>query len=187
MLRTFLAIDLPGSVRPALAQVQEELRRCGADVRWVPVGNIHLTLKFFGEIAEARVEPLCAAAGEVAARQASFRLQLTGAGAFPSLKNPRVVWMGVGGDLPVVGALHRQLEAAFEALGFPREGRPFAPHLTLGRVKSPRGRERLTDCLSRLVDPETPPFPVSEIILYRSILSPQGATYVPLKVITLGG
>jgi 2'-5' RNA ligase len=167
--------------------VQEELKGCGADVRWVPVGNIHLTLKFFGNVTDSQVEAIAQAAVPLAAAQAPLSLHITGAGAFPSLKNPRVVWLGLNGDVAPLAALHRQLEAAFAPLGFPPEGRPFAPHLTLGRVKSPQGRERLTACLSQLQEPETAPFQVSEIILYRSNLSPQGATYLPLKVIPLGG
>lgn len=186
MIRAFLAIDLPASLRPVLSRAQEELKKSGADVRWVPPGNIHLTLKFFGNITEAQVEAIAEAARRVAAGQTPFTLALTGAGAFPSPKNPRVVWLGVGGDLDTVRDFHRRLEAAFAALGFPPEDRPFAPHLTLGRVKSPVGRLALTHCLATLPPPEASPFQVQEIVLFRSNLSPQGATYLPLKIIRLG-
>jgi 2'-5' RNA ligase len=185
MLRAFLAIDLPSGLRPVLSRVQEELKKSGADVKWVPVGNVHITLKFFGQIPEAQVEPIVAAVGSVARTQASFSLNVTGAGAFPTVNNPRVVWLGVGGDLAVMGGFYRQLEEAFATLGFPPEGRAFAPHLTLGRVKSPRNRVDLSRRLAAVAAPEGEPFQVREIILYRSNLSPQGATYVPLKVIPL--
>ena len=187
MIRAFLAIDLPESYRTGLAAVQDYLRKSGADVRWTSVAGIHLTLKFFGNVPEAQVEAIAQAAEPLAAAQAPFTLQITGAGAFPSLKNPRVVWLGLNGDLTPLAALHRGLDAAFAPLGFPPEGRPFAPHLTLGRVKSPQGRERLTACLTQITEPEAAPFQVNEIILYRSNLSPQGATYLPLKVMPLGG
>jgi 2'-5' RNA ligase len=187
MIRAFLAIDLPASLRPVLSRAQEELKKSGADVKWVPPGNIHLTLKFFGNITEPQVEAISQAAARVAAGQVPFTLTLTGAGAFPSPKNPRVVWLGVGGDLNVIRDFHRRLETAFVELGFPPEDRPFAPHLTLGRVRSPRGRLVLVHCLTQLPPPsETAAFLVQEIILFRSNLSPQGATYLPLKIIPLG-
>jgi 2'-5' RNA ligase len=99
MLRAFLAIDLPSGLRPVLSRMQEELRKSGADVRWVPVGNIHITLKFFGHIPEAQVDPIIEAASRITQAQAPFNLKVTGAGAFPTVTSPRVVWLGVDGDL----------------------------------------------------------------------------------------
>jgi 2'-5' RNA ligase len=187
MIRAFLAIDLPASLRPVLSWAQDELKKSGADVKWVPVGNIHITLKFFGNITEAQVANISERITALAAGQEPFSLTLMSAGAFPSPKNPRVVWLGVGGDLDLMRDFHRRLETAFAALGFSPEDRPFSPHLTLGRVKSSSGRAVLTRCLVRLPSPDCAPFPVSEIVLFRSNLTPQGATYLPLKVIPLGG
>uniref|UniRef100_A0A7C3Z0L6 RNA 2',3'-cyclic phosphodiesterase n=1 Tax=Desulfobacca acetoxidans TaxID=60893 RepID=A0A7C3Z0L6_9BACT len=187
MIRAFLAIDLPASLRPVLSWAQEELKKSGADVKWVPVGNIHITLKFFGNITEVQVEDLSEAVTALAAAQEPFTLTVTDAGAFPSPKNPRVVWLGVGGDLEIMREFYQRLEIAFAALGFPPEDRPFSPHLTLGRVKSPAGRAALTQCLVNLPPPAAAPFQVNEVVLFRSKLSPQGSTYLPLKVIPLGG
>ncbi len=141
MIRAFLAIDLPPSVRPALGQVQEELKKSTADVRWVPVGNIHLTLKFFGQLPEGEVEPLTQAAKEVAAAQKPFELQITGAGAFPSPKNPRVVWVGIGGEVLILAQFYRGLETALAAMGHMPEGRPFHPHL-MAKLTAPAGGGR---------------------------------------------
>lgn len=179
MIRAFLAIDLPASLRPVLSRAQEELKKSGADVKWVPPGNIHLTLKFFGNIPEDQVEAIAQAARSVAAAQAPFALMITDAGAFPSPKNPRVVWLGVEGDLAVIRDFHRRLEAAFAPLGFAPEDRPFSPHLTLGRVKSPAGRPELTRRLVTLPSPDCTPFKVSEVILFRSNLSPKGPRISP--------
>lgn len=186
MIRAFLAIDLPASLRPGLAWVQEELKKSGADVRWVPVGNIHLTLKFFGNVPDAEIEPLALAAREVAAGQAPFQLQVTAAGAFPSIKSPRVIWLGIGGEVMPLTQFYHRLEKAFAALGHLPEDRAFNPHLTLGRVKSPEGRHRLTKILEKLPALDGPPFQVNEIILFKSTLTPQGSTYTPLQVIPLG-
>jgi RNA 2',3'-cyclic 3'-phosphodiesterase len=186
MIRAFLALDLPDSLRPSLALVIEELKRSRADVRWVPVGNIHLTLKFFGNVPDEEIGALALAARQAAAEAAPFQLQVTGAGAFPSPQAPRVVWLGLGGDvLPLTHLFHR-LEKAFATLGYLPEGRAFNPHLTLGRVKSPANREKLARLLTTLPPLNWPPFTVKELILFQSILSPQGSKYTPLKVIPLG-
>jgi RNA 2',3'-cyclic 3'-phosphodiesterase len=187
MIRAFLAVDLPASLRPVLSKAQEELKKSGADVKWVPVGNIHITLKFFGNITDVQVTDITEAVTALAANLKPFTLTVTDAGAFPSPKSPRVVWLGVGGDLDIMQEFYRRLETAFAALGFPPEDRPLSPHLTLGRVKSPSGRTALTQCLMHLEQPSAQPFQVSEVVLFRSQLSPQGATYLPLKVIPLGG
>jgi 2'-5' RNA ligase len=186
MIRAFLAIDLPDSLRPQLALVQGELKKSGADVRWVPVGNIHLTLKFFGNIPDGDVDAITQAAREVAEQQAPFQLQITEAGAFPNTKSPRVVWVGLGGDVVPLTQFYYRLEKAFATLGYLPEGRAFNAHLTLGRVKSPAGRHRLAQMLERLPPLEGPAFEVKEVILFRSVLSPQGSTYTRLKVIPLG-
>jgi len=187
MIRAFLAIDLPASLRPVLSFAQEELKKSGADVKWVPVGNIHITLKFFGNITETQVEDIGEAVTALAANQEPFTLTVTDAGAFPSPRNPRVVWLGLGGELDMVQEFYRRLEIAFAALGFPPEDRPFSPHLTLGRVKSPAGRTALTQALAHLPSPDAALFQVGEVVLFRSNLTPRGATYLPLKVIPLGG
>ena len=186
MLRPFLAIELPDSLRPGLAQVQEELKRSRAEVRWVPVGNIHLTLKFFGNVPDDEIEPLAAAAREAAAQAAPLQLQATSAGAFPSPNAPRVVWLGLGGDMVPLTQLFYRLEKAFAGLGYPAEGRAFNPHLNLGRVKSPANRDKLARLLEKLPPLDWPPFTVKELILFQSVLSPQGAKYTPLKVVPLG-
>jgi RNA 2',3'-cyclic 3'-phosphodiesterase len=186
MIRAFLAIELPDAWRPGLVQVQGELKRSRADVRWVQAGNIHLTLKFFGNVPDDEIEPLAQAARTAAEEEAPFQLKATIAGAFPSPRAPRVVWLGLGGDVLPLTRLYQGLEKAFAAQGYPPEGRAFHPHLTLGRVKSPANRDRLAKLLATLPPPDWPPFTVKELVLFQSILSPQGSKYTPLKVIPLG-
>jgi 2'-5' RNA ligase len=186
MIRAFLAIDLPDGLRAHLALVQGELKRSQADVRWVPVGNIHLTLKFFGNVPDEDIGSLALAARQVAAEEEPFQLRVTMAGAFPSHRSPRVVWLGLGGDVVPLTRLYQKLEKAFAALGHLPEGRAFHPHLTLGRVKSPANREKLARMLATMPPVDWPPFAVKELILFQSVLSPQGSKYTPLKVIPLG-
>jgi 2'-5' RNA ligase len=186
MIRAFLAIELPDSLRPGLAQVQEELKRSRADVRWVPVNNIHLTLKFFGNVPDDEIEALAQAARQAAAEAAPLQLQATSAGAFPSPQAPRVVWLGLGGDVVPLTQLFYRLEKAFATLGYLPEGRAFNPHLTIGRVKSPANRDKLARLLEKMPPVDWPPFTVKELILFQSVLSPQGSKYTPLQVIPLG-
>jgi len=186
MIRCFLAIELPDDLRSGLAQVQEELKRSRADVRWVAPGNIHLTLKFFGNVPDDEIETLAQAAREAAAETAPLQLKATGVGAFPSPTAPRVVWLGLGGDMVPLTQIFYRLEKAFAALGYPPEGRAFNPHLTLGRVKSPANRDKLARLLAKLPPVDWPPFAVGELILFQSVLSPKGSTYTPLRVIPLG-
>jgi 2'-5' RNA ligase len=186
MIRAFLAIDLPRGLRPWLAQVLGELQQSRADVRWVAADNIHLTLKFFGNITAEQAAAITGAAGEVAAAQTPFELLVTQPGAFPNLRNPRVVWLGLGGDTLALSQLFYRLEKAFAPMGFPPEDRAFNPHLTLGRVKSPKGRESLVRRLEGLAAPAAAPFKVSEMVLFKSTLTPKGSIYTPLQVIPLG-
>ena len=149
-------------------------------------GNIHLTLKFFGNVPDDEIEALARAARDAALETGPLQLQATGAGAFPNPTAPRVVWLGLGGDLVPLTQLFYRLEKAYAALGYPPEGRAFNPHLTLGRVQSPANRDRLAKMLAKLPPADWPPFEVKELILFQSVLSPQGSTYTPLQVIPLG-
>jgi 2'-5' RNA ligase len=187
MIRAFLAIEMPESLRPGLALVQGELKKSNADVRWVTPGNIHLTLKFFGNVPDDEIETLALAAREAAQSEEPFQLKATVAGAFPSPRAPRVVWLGLGGDVVPLTRLYHKLEKAFSGLGYQPEGRAFNPHLTLGRVKSPLNRDKLAGMLEKLPPLDWPPFAVKELVLFQSVLSPKGSTYTPLKVIPLAG
>ena len=165
--------------------MQEELKKSQADVRSVPPSNIHITLKFFRAIPRTpRCRPSSPRPGRRPPGRPPLTLEVVGAGAFPSSRSPRVVWLGLGGDLMALSQFFQRLEKAFAGLGYPPEGRAFSPHLTLGRVRSPEGRAQLSRALDKLVI-AWPPFQVREIILYQSVLSPKGSTYTPLEVIKL--
>jgi 2'-5' RNA ligase len=187
MIRAFLAAELPETYRAGLSAVQDYLKQSGADVRWTSVAGIHLTLKFLGDIAEPQVEALAAAASHISGTTPAFTLGVQGVGVFPNVKNPRVIWLGLSDRTDILGKLVQDLEQAFGPLGFPPENRKFTPHLTLGRVRSSRGREALSRSLQAVAIPEFPDFQVEHLVLYQSTLRPQGALYTPLRKIPLGG
>lgn len=185
-MRSFIAIPLSPECRDTLGRMQRALRETGADVRWVPLSSIHLTLKFLGEADPAAVPAL----GRELAREAGpappFRLRLGGLGAFPHPGRPRVVWCGLDGETGALDLLQRRVEAVCVRGGFAPEERAFRPHLTLGRVTGKRNLSPLVDCIKMGSDLEAP-LCVDRFHVYQSILKPQGAAYTVLATISLTG
>jgi RNA 2',3'-cyclic 3'-phosphodiesterase len=154
-----------------------------SDVAWVAETNLHVTLKFLGQIDDARVPSLVSALAAAAAGLTGFEVGVRGLGAFPSATRPRVVWAGL--DAPQLTALANAVDAALASLGFPRESRPFSAHVTLGRVRESRRPNRaLAAALGRPVDFGF--LAVSHVSLMRSELSPRGARYTELAAAPLG-
>ncbi len=198
MIRTFVAIELDEEIRKAIAgtqrQVQEQLmkhlRHTAPDVRvqWVRPGSIHLTLKFLGDIDEARVEDIQAALLSAVRTQSRLAVEVGGLGVFPDLRAPRVLWIGLSGQVDALMRVAAEVEAALTGVGFPPESRLLSPHLTLARIK-----ERSREVGKGLADSGlmTQPFRIGSlavhaVCLMKSDLKPSGAVYsrlveVPLK------
>jgi 2'-5' RNA ligase len=189
-IRTFIAIELPSVVQRGLVQLQERFKRDRPPVRWVAPDKIHVTLSFLGEIAAERVE----IAGECATRAAAgvmpFEIEAVGAGVFPHPNRPRVIWVGIEGEMEALRLLHARLEDELAAQGFPKERRPFSPHLTLGRVRdraTPPEVRALGKAVVLLQVPSLGRWSVEHIAVIRSDLRPEGPSYTPLRVVALGG
>jgi len=187
LIRSFLAIELPKPILRKIEEVQGDLRSTRADVRWVNPEKIHLTLKFFKNIEESRIEPIFKSIEEPIRNTLPFSLEVRGVGAFPHLRNPRVIWMGLVDGREVLVSFQRQIETQLEKIGFQPEDRPFHPHLTLGRMKSSRGKEELVGRMERHKEEEFGDFQVERVILFKSDLKPSGPIYTLLKEIKLGG
>jgi 2'-5' RNA ligase len=186
MIRSFIAIDLPEPVRRDLGRLQDDLRTAGARVSWVRPESIHLTLKFLGDIGLDMVPVIGRTLNEIGASQTRFRLQPKVCGAFPSLKQMRVLWVGLVGDLEPLKALQKRLETALSAHGFAMEKRPFKGHLTLGRVKSSHPERALLDAVLEHQSFQSEAFDVTGLVLYKSDLSPKGAHYTVLEQAAFG-
>jgi len=179
-MRLFIAIDLPDSVRAALAREQARLRDGCArsrDIRWTRPEGLHLTLKFLGQVEATRVTDVTEALNALGPYE-TFEIEVGGFGFFPSARRPRVFWVGSQAT-PVLGELARRVEAAMEPLGFAREDRPFQPHLTLARLEGQRPQPEL-DAAVQKGEASFGRFTVTEFFLFESKLRPGGAEYSKL-------
>ena len=186
-MRTFIAVELDDAIRERLGQAQDRLREAPCKVKWVRPAQMHVTLKFLGEIDPAVVDDVAKAMAWAAEAAEPCALRVAGLGTFPPRGAPRVVWAGIEDASGMLGLVHKRLARALEPMGFEPEKRAFRPHLTLGRVKERSGTERLRDLLAGQEGAELGTQDVSEIVLFQSVLSPQGATYTALRRVTLGG
>jgi 2'-5' RNA ligase len=187
LIRSFLAIELPEAIRNKIDEIQRDLKSSHADVRWVSPEKIHLTLKFFGNTEEARVESIIKAIENPVRNTPAFIVKVRRIGAFPHWKNPRVIWMGLIDEKGTLSPFQKELETELEGIGFEPDARPFRPHLTLGRVNSSRGKEELIRKVERYQEGDFGEFCVERVILFKSDLRPAGPIYTLLREVRLGG
>ena len=190
VIRTFIAIELTEDLQRALADVQAQFKRNRAarSVRWVAPENIHITLKFLGDVDADRMSDLRGALGDACVGIAPFTLTLGGAGVFPNTHRPNVVWIGARGQIEVATRLAQRIDDACAALGFVREERLFAPHLTLGRVKrdaSPSERQLIGALMENAKIGVLGEVRVERVSVMKSELKPTGSVYARLAMCQL--
>lgn len=179
-IRAFIAIELPVKIVFSISQIQERIATYGFKIRWIRPENIHLTLKFLGDIKTADIDKIGGVMDESVRGHAPISLKAKGIGVFPGIKRPRVIWTGVSGEVNQLFGLQKRLEDNLDGLGFPKENRPFKAHLTFGRVKNRLDPKRLGDALSEFIGFESEEFVADRVILYKSDLKPAGAVYTKL-------
>lgn len=188
-IRTFVAIELPEEVGSALEELQSDLRRRlqTTAIRWVNPRGIHLTLKFLGNVPADQMDEVARALRAACAGVPPFEFSLAGLGCFPNPRRPRVIWVGLGGDLTLLHQLRDAVEEHIAPLGYPTERRAFAPHLTLGRVKrATRDEARRIGEVIEAADPGTVArVQVNQVNLMRSDLRRTGAIYTRLAAVAL--
>jgi 2'-5' RNA ligase len=182
--RLFIAAEVSPEAKAELVAAQQRLRQGDPPVKWVVPQSLHLTLHFLGATNVALLPQLNQALGTALAGSGTIDLRLAGAGAFPNLRRPRVIWAGVGGPLAALERAHEALGAALDALGLPRETRPFRAHLTLGHARdtaTPAQLERLGVAI-RVLPPLAPVrWSVERVVLFRSELRPSGPLYTEIS------
>ncbi len=184
-VRSFVAIVLNAEVRAAVAAEIAGLRPLAPRVGWVAAPNLHLTLKFLGELPPDALEQVKDGLTEAVAGVAPFSLHFYGVGAFPGMARPRVLWVGVAEGGQVAQALQARVEAALRRRGFPGDERPFSPHLTIARVREPRGLAGLQEAMARDARMDFGRLEVRGLSLMRSDLSPAGSRYTELAIFRL--
>jgi len=183
-MRAFIAIELSPDLKKHLASLEEQLKSSGADVKWVKPENIHLTLKFLGEIDEKRLGEIAKIIQETTSKNKPFYISLASPGAFPNINSPRVIWIGIDKGDSETKQFAIILEEETAKVGIPPESRPFSTHITLGRVRSGKNCEKLVKNLENLASkpPEdAPEFLVTKITLFKSTLTLGGPIYEALK------
>ena len=180
-LRLFCAVTLGEPVASKAAEAAARAHKLAKDAKWAKAEGFHLTLFFFGWVDAERLPELESALAGAAMGQPAMRLGVRGSGTFGSSKKPRVLWLGLTGDLEPLSTLQARVSEAVSRFGFTPESRPFAPHLTLARARDPRGDPALAKCREALGELDCGECEVAALELYRSELSPKGSHYTLLS------
>lgn len=180
-MRCFIAIELPESVRTGLGELSARLRRSGVRASWVRPENMHVTLRFLGEISEECVEEVVRLLQNSYANASPFQLTLRGTGAFPNVKTPHVIWAGISPNDAIL-EVQRVAEDVGQRVGCGREKNRFHPHVTLARIKDPRSASGLQRYLAAEKDWEGGEVGVEQVAVFKSELTPAGPIYTRLAV-----
>ncbi len=178
-MRLFVALEIPSTVRENLAELLKSLRAVSPQTRWVRPENLHVTLKFIGEVPETKLEAIRTALAQVRSDQ-SVTLDFHALGFFPNEKHPRVFWAGIEVS-PNLKTLVADIEKAMETVGIPREQRPFSPHLTLARFEPPQLPEKLGAAIQENTGRDFGSLQTNQFHLIESKLKPSGAEYTTVE------
>lgn len=180
LIRTFIGIELPEHIHDSIQRIQDGLKPLMPDVRWTKYGNVHLTLKFLGEVSVRKLDRVIEETRGVALKFQIFNLRLQGLGAFPNIRKPSVVWIGISKGSDMVHKIVEELEGSMEKLGFPREKRAFYPHLTIGRVRDLRNPNVMEKAFRETEVDVVGEFSVERLSVIKSQLDPSGSIYTTM-------
>lgn len=175
-MRCFIAIDMPEDIKASILNVIEKAGQKVKGIRWVSAQNIHLTLKFLGDVKEELIHDIEKGLSSVCINHVPFTINIRGVGAFPNFKYPNVLWIGID-ESEELKRLYEDIEEFMFELGFEKDDRRFSPHLTIGRVKDRKGIEQILKELYTFKDTFFGNIEVKEVLLMRSVLKPTGAEY----------
>ena len=186
-IRTFVAVELSPGLKDQVQRLIHHLQQAQGQVKWVETHNLHLTLKFLGQIDNQQIPLVCQAVKQAVAPYDPFELELKGLGAFPHLERPRVLWVGVGRGAEQLKKLQHDVEQKLAQLGYPKEARPYQPHLTIGRVKrAGPDMDQLAQAMKQHVHFAPGAMWIDQAVVFASQLSRHGPSYTPLGRLDLG-
>jgi len=179
-MRAFIAIELPQNIKNTIGRLQTKLKASSAGLKWVDPSNIHLTLKFLGDIDEKSKDGICTLLKEICGRTPLFTIKLQGLSAFPSIQSPRIIWIGLSQGHDQLKAIVDQIENSLRKYGICNETKPFSWHITIARVHSQKNVQYLTRDMAKMEREsmqEFREFQAGNITLFKSTLLPQGPIY----------
>ena len=183
-IRSFVAMPIPAEIRRRLVEVENDLMPAKAGVKWVSEDNFHVTLKFLGYVEPERLEAVARGVEAAVRGIGPFEVELAEVGAFPKITRPSVVWVGVTRGAQEMISLANRVDGEMAKIGFERETRPFSPHITLGRVKSPKDRggppenlDKLKELIERHQNREVGSYGVEQVNIMKSDLRITGPIY----------
>jgi 2'-5' RNA ligase len=184
-IRAFIAAEIDPQTKKKISNLISILKKSEADVKWVTEDQMHLTLKFLGNIEQDRIQEISDALSAIANKAFSFTIHLSKLGAFPNMNHPRVIWIGIDKGAESLEALNKKIETNLEKLGFPKENREFKPHFTLARIKSSKNILELIKTLEKNTFDSEGEIKINKLIIFQSILTPKGAIYTKLSTAEL--
>ena len=186
--RTFIGVDIGEAIRAAATDLQQGVAKSGAAVRWATPESMHITLLFLGEVDDRELHAICRTVQDVAAAEPPFTLRVSGVGAFPNNRHPKILWAGVTEGVESLQRLHDDLETRMLDLGcYRKEERGYTPHLTLGRTQGEADGHALAAALPKFADWDGGTTAVDEVVVFASELRRGGPEYTPLGRFPLGG
>jgi RNA 2',3'-cyclic 3'-phosphodiesterase len=180
-IRAFIAVEIDSASKQKISGLINDLKQTNADVRWASENQMHLTLKFLGNIEQGKISLISAAIKTITGHIREFDLSFSGIGAFPAINRPRLIWAGIdkgSNELRMIAGL---IEKEMGILGFDKEGRDYKAHLTLGRVGSQKKIKDLTKKMAELEFKFDPDTKVNKLVLFQSTLTPKGTIHTPLQ------
>ena len=181
-IRSFLAFELPEEFKRIVSRASGEMKKSLPNVRWVKPGNIHLTVVFIGDMDTEQIDPLEKRIAGVCGEHGPFNMALKGVGVFSNRRNPRVLWVGLDGEIDRMSVFRNSLQKVLKPFGIKQERRPFNPHLTLGRFrKNEKAGVHLEELLLKYKDLTSPVCALRELLLFKSDLKPNGAVYTRMN------
>jgi len=176
-IRAFIAVEIDAQIKQKISNLISVLKKSGADAKWADENQMHLTLKFLGNINKDKIEEISGAMSSVSSNSKSFAVSFSEIGAFPDTSRPRVIWLGVDKGAEDLKILNDRTETSLKKIGFAKEGRKFEPHLTLARIRSPKNISNLIKLIGETncdIKDETR---IDKLTLFQSILNSKGAIY----------